>query len=121
MSTAEQDYSGGVSTTQLMAFSQVTGNTPLNSDSWTFPSQVDTVVGNVVGIANCVPVYDWWNYTYHPYMYSLFAPIPTCIHTHEDKGKRAFEIVKNLQTIKVIKLTTAKQFADTMDAVLKVL
>lgn len=116
MSTAEQDYSNGVSATEVMAFNQVTDNTTLNSNSWTFSSQVNNTIDNAAAIASCVPAYDWWHYNYYPQPWYLY---PT--YTVEDKGKQAFELVKKLQEIKLIKLTTAKQFADTMDAVLKVL
>ena len=82
----------------------------LNCSSWTISGWATT--GNTTTI-NCYPYWQMNTPLYYSYSYPLYF--------REDKGEKAFAVVKALQKSGAIQLKTAKQFMDVMDAVLQVL
>lgn len=67
---------------------------------------------------NC---YDWWNYYYYPWQGETHNHYHTSTIVHEDKGKKAIEIMKALMESKIIQIKTIKQFVDLLDRIVKVL
>lgn len=64
--------------------------------------------------------YDFYQNHYYPYIVKESYPV----YLQEralDKGKQAFEIIKVLQDKKLMKMTTAKEFIDAMDLLIKTL
>ena len=61
----------------------------------------------------------WQNY-YYPQIIRESYPV-YIKERAEDKGKKAFEIIKRLNDLKVTRIDTVKDFIDAMDALIKIL
>lgn len=64
--------------------------------------------------------YEFYQNHYYPYIVKESYPV----YLQEralDKGKQAFEIIKVLQDKKLMKMTTAQEFIDAMDLLIKTL
>jgi len=61
--------------------------------------------------------WDWWREYYYPTYYPVYYPQTI----HEDKGKKAIEVVKALMETKTIQVKTIKQFVELLDKLMKIL
>lgn len=84
-------------------------NTTFNANAFTV-----TTAGQTIGAG------DWYDNYWIPYNYQ-YAYIPYIQTYTLDRGKKALDIAKMLQSKKLVNLKTAKQFANLMDELISVL
>jgi len=94
---------------------------PMNSQSVEAYNATGSKYNNLNNLEN--KDYSCWNFwrDYH-YPYVIRDSYPVYIKEQaEDKGKKAFEVIKMLQDKKLMTLKTVKDFIDAMDALIKTL
>lgn len=94
-----------------------TNTNDLNNDANVFTaSNLDTASGST-GTMSCWDYYQRW---YYPEVIRESYPIYVRERA-EDKGKKAFEVIKLLNDKKFVNLKTVKDFIDLMDVLIEVL
>lgn len=79
-----------------------------------------TGTGDSLFYKDTMTCYDWWQNWYYPYIIKESYPV-YIQERAKDKGKQAYEIIKQLKDKKLIEIKSVKQFMEIMDELIKVL
>ena len=96
------------------------GNTTLAWDNNSSNGSVQDYDGNYFYDGGNYTCWDYWQNNYYPRV--IRESYPVYIQERaQDKGKKAFEIIKILKDKKLVQLKTVGNFVDLMDELIKIL
>lgn len=84
------------------------------------PLNDNLTLGNSVGLNTNTSAWGYWQDGYYPTVIRQSYPI-YLQERSEDKGQKAFEIIKHLQDKKLIKLDKVSDFIEAMDTLIKII
>lgn len=90
-----------------------------NAYAWNAENKYTLTTGNVTSL-KALSCWDYWHKDYYPNVIRESYPV-YIKERAEDKGKQAFEIIKQLQDKRLMKLDKVSDFIDAMDCLIKIL